>query len=162
MAAANPSLLRVVPPRSVASMVAAVASMLAVILLLMVEVTSEVTLMAPPPLVAVEEERETELPASPGGGLHGSPSWSELKAPGGDVARTESERPAAARSPDVVEILSDDEADDMVELPMSSQELAVVQSEAGPSDRLPKGDLDWPCPEDPVKVRFILRDSKEC
>ena len=75
------------------------------------------------------------------------------------MAGTESERPAAARTPDVVEIPSDDEADDMVELSVLSRELVVVQSEAGPSGRLPEGDLDWPYPEDPAKVRFILWDS---
>ena len=34
--------------------------------------------------------------------------------------------------------------------------------EAGPSRRLPEGDLEWPYPEDPAKVQFILRDSQEC
>ena len=62
----------------------------------------------------------------------------------------------------MVDIPSNDEADDMVEPPVSSRELAVVQSEAGPSGGLPKGDLEWPCPEDPAKVRFVLRDSQEC
>jgi hypothetical protein len=80
--AVNPSLLGVVPPGSVASMVAAVAVALAAIPVVTAEVMSEVTLAAPPPPATVEEERETELPASPGGGLHGSPSWSELKALG--------------------------------------------------------------------------------
>ena len=47
----------------------------------------------------------------------------------------------------------------MVELPVSSWELALVQSEAGPSGGLLDGDLEWPCPEDPAKVWFILRDS---
>ena len=50
----------------------------------------------------------------------------------------------------------------MVELPVSSWELAMVQSKAGPSGGLPEGDLEWPYPEDPVKVRFILRNSWEC
>ena len=81
---------------------------------------AEVTLAAPPPPAAVEEEREIELPASLGGGLHGSPSWSEPKAPGGDVAGMESEGPTVARATEVVDIPSDDEADDMVELSVSS------------------------------------------
>ena len=34
--------------------------------------------------------------------------------------------------------------------------------EAGPSSGLPEGDLEWPCLEDPAKVRFILWDSQEC
>ena len=38
----------------------------------------------------------------------------------------------------------------------------MVRSEAGPSDGLPKGDLEWPCPKDPSKVWFVLRDSQEC
>ena len=50
----------------------------------------------------------------------------------------------------------------MVEPRASSRELAVVWSEAGPSGGLPEGDLEWPCPEDPAKARFILRDSQEC
>jgi len=78
------------------------------------------------------------------------------------MAGMESERPAAARATEVVDILSDDEVDDMVELPVTSQELAVVWSKAGPSSGLPKGDLEWPCPEDPSKVQFVLWNSQEC
>ena len=59
----------------------------------------------------------------------------------------------------MVDILSDDEADDTAEPPVLSRELAVVRSEAGPSSGLEQTDLVWPCPEDPTKVRFILRDS---
>ena len=62
----------------------------------------------------------------------------------------------------VVDIPSDDEADDVAEPPMSSWELAVVQSEDGPSGGLLEGDLEWPCPEDLAKVWFILRDAQEC
>ena len=109
----------------------------------------------------VEEERETELPTSLGGGLHGSPSWSELEAPGENAAGTESECPAAVHATEVVDIPSDDEVNDMVELPVSSRELAVVQSEVGPSGGLPEGDLEWPCHEDPAKVQFVLRDLEE-
>ena len=61
-----------------------------------------------------------------------------------------------------MEIPSDDEADDEVEPPMLSWELAVVRSEARPSSGLEETDLVWPCPEDPTKVWFILRDSQEC
>ena len=146
-------------PGSIAGMVATVAVALAAIQVLTAEVASEVTLVAPPPQAMVEEERETELPASPVGELHGSPLRLEPKAPEGDVARTESERLAVARATEVVDIPSDDEVDVMAELPMSTQELAVVRSEAGPSGGLPEGDLEWPCPEDPAKVWFILRDS---
>ena len=66
------------------------------------------------------------------------------------MAGTESERPSVACETEVVEIPSD------------LVELAVVRSKARPSDGLSEGDLEWPCPEDPVKVRFILRDSQEC
>ena len=38
----------------------------------------------------------------------------------------------------------------------------MVQSEVGPSDGLPKGDLEWRYPEDPAKVPLVLRDSQEC
>ena len=75
------------------------------------------------------------------------------------MAGAELEHPSVAHVIEVVEISSDDEADDVVELPVSSQELAVVRSEVGPSGGLPEGDLEWPCPEDPAKVRFVLRDS---
>ena len=72
------------------------------------------------------------------------------------------ERPSTARATLVVEIPSDDEADVVVELLVPSWELAVVRSEAGRSNGLPEGDLEWPCPEDPSKVWFILLDSQEC
>ena len=75
------------------------------------------------------------------------------------MAGIELERPSAARLTEVVEIPSNDEANDVVELPVLSRELAVVQSEFGPSGGLPEGDLEWPCPEELSKVRFILRDS---
>ena len=109
-----------------------------------------------------EEESENRFPASPGGGLHGSPSRLELKAPGESMAGMESESLVAVHTTEVVEITSDDEADDMADPPASSWELAVVQSEAGPSGGVPEGDLEWPCPEDPAKVQFVLRDSQEC
>ena len=78
------------------------------------------------------------------------------------MVETESECPTATGATEVVEIPSYDEADEMVELLVSSRELAVVQSKAGPSSGLPEGDLEWPYPEDPIKVWFILRDSQEC
>ena len=159
MVAVNPSLLGVVPPRSVASTVAAVASALAAIPVLTTEVASEVTLVAPPPPAEAEEEGETELPASPGGELHGSPSRSELKALEGDAAGVKLEDPSVPHQTEVVEIPFDNEADDVVELPALSRELVVVQSKAGPSGRLEDGYLEWPFPEDPSKVWFVLRDS---
>jgi len=105
---------------------------LVVIPVLMAEVALEATLAAPPPLAAAEEERETELPASPVGELHGSPLRLEPKAPEGDVAGMESERPAAACAPEVVDIPSNDEAKIVAKPPASPQELAVVWSEGGP------------------------------
>ena len=71
----------------------------------------------------------------------------------------ESERLAAVHAIEVVDIPSDDEADDMAEPPVLSWELAVVQLEARPSGGLPEGDLEWPCLEDLAKARFDLQDS---
>ena len=114
VAVASPSLLG-----AVAATVTAMAVALVAIPVPSAEVTSEVTLATIPKPAAAEEERETELPASPGGGLHGSPSWSEPKAPGESVAGTESERPAVVHATEVVDIPSDDEADNMAEPPVS-------------------------------------------
>ena len=75
------------------------------------------------------------------------------------MARTELECPLVAYETEVVEIPSDDEANDVVELPAPSWELAMVWSEAGPSSGLEEGDLEWPYPEDPTKVWLILWDS---
>ena len=70
----------------------------------MAEDGSEVTLAIPPPTAMVEEKRETGLPALPGGGTHGSPSWSELEGSGGDVARLEAEHLPVGHEVEVVEI----------------------------------------------------------
>ena len=54
--------------------------------------------MAPVPATATKvERRETRLPASPGGGAHGSPSWSELEGSRGDAARPEVVHPSVGR-----------------------------------------------------------------
>ena len=66
--AASPSLPGAVSPRSVASTAAMAATVLVAIPVVTAEVASVVSLAAPPPPVAAEEERETGLPASPGGG----------------------------------------------------------------------------------------------
>ena len=71
----------------------------------------------------------------------------------------ESEHLMVAHAPEVVDIPSNDEAEVVAKPPVSSRDLVVVRSKAGPSGGLPEGDLEWPCPEDPTKVRFILRDS---
>ena len=115
-----PSLPGVVPLESTADKAAVVASVLAAIPVPMAGVASEVTLVALPPPVAVEETREGELPISPGGGTHGLSLPSELKAPEGSASRIESGRPAAVGATDVVEIPSDDEAEVMVNPPVSS------------------------------------------
>ena len=130
-------------------------TVLVVILVVMAEALSEVSLAAPPPPATVEEERETVLPTVPGEGLHGSPSQSELKVLEGDSARTESEHPSVAHETEVVEIPSDDETDDVVELPAPLWELVVVRLEAGPSGRLEEGDLEWP-------VTPNFKDKIEC
>ena len=111
---------------AVAATATTATSVLATIPVPTAEAMSEVTLAALPPPVTTEEERERELPASPGGGPHGSPARSELKAPGESVAGMESERSAAVHAREVVDIPSDDEADDAVEPPVSLRELAVV------------------------------------
>ena len=84
------------------------------------------------------------------------------------MAGMELGRPATSHANEVVEILSDDEADTMAELPVSSRELSVaprklvvVRSEAGPSGGSSEGDLEWAFPEDPSKARFVLRDSRK-
>ena len=69
---------------------------------------------------------------------------------GGDVARPELE---------VVEVSSDGEAGDRMEPSAPSWELVVVQSLTRPSSGLGATDLVWPCPKDPRKVWFILRDE---
>ena len=120
------SLPGAVPPGSVASTVAAVATVLAAIPVVTAEAASEVTLVAPPPPAAAEEERETGLPASPGGGPHGSPSRSKLEVPGGDAAEPEPERLPMPHEIEVVEIPSDGEVGDEVEPLAPSRELAVV------------------------------------
>ena len=78
------------------------------------------------------------------------------------MAEMELEHLAMVHVNEVVDIPSDDEADEMAGPPASSRERAVVQSEAGPSGGLPEGDLEWPCPDDPANVWFVLRDSQEC
>ena len=78
------------------------------------------------------------------------------------MAGTELGRSVASHANVVVEIPSDDEANTVVEPPVSPWELAVVRSEAGPSSGSSEGDLEWPFPKDPSKARFILRDSREC
>ena len=90
---------------------------MAAILVAMAEAGLEVTLAIPPAPAAVEERRETGLPASPGGGTHDSPSWSELEVSGGDAARQKVERPPMGRRVKVVEIPCPGEVGTRVEPP---------------------------------------------
>ena len=159
VAAAKPSLLGAVPAGVAADKAVAAASVLAVIPVPMAGVASEVTLTAPPPLVAVEETREGEFPISLSGGPHGLSLPSEPKAPEGSMAGIESGRPTAVNATDVVEILSDDEAEVVADPPVLSWGLVVVQPKAGPSGGPTEGDLEWRYPKDPAKARFVLRDS---
>ena len=167
MAATKPLLPGVVPPGATAGDVTAAAALLAAIPVPTAGVVTEVTLAAPS-LGVVEETREDEVPVSTGGGLHDLPLPSGPKALEGSVAGTELGGPVASHANEVVEILSNDEVNTAAEPPVSPQELvvsprelAVVQSEAGPSGGSSESDLEWPFPEDPSKARFILRDSRE-
>ena len=96
MVAARPSILGMVPPGLAVDEAAAAASVLATIPVPMATVVSEVTLAASPPPVAVEEARDTELPALLDGGSRGSPLPSKPKAPGDDVAGLGSGHPTVA------------------------------------------------------------------
>ena len=117
--------------------------------------------MAPPSPIAVEETRGGELPTLPGGGLHDLSLLSEPKVLEGSMAGTELGRPAVSHANEVLKISSDDEADTVAEPPVSPWELVVVRSEAGPFGGSSEGDLEWPFPKEPSKVRFVLRDSRE-
>ena len=161
MAAAKPSVPGVVPLGAAADNLTATATLLAAILVPMAGVASEVTLAALPLPVVVEETREGELPISPGGGTHGLSLPSEPKAPEGSVVGMELGCLAAFHMNEVVDIPSDDEAEVVADPPVLSWGLVVVQPKAGPSGGPTEGDLEWPYPKDPLKVRFILRDSRE-
>ena len=113
LAAVHPSLLGVAPSQPVAN--TAAAAVMVEIPMAMVEAGSEVTLAIPPAPATVEERRETRLPASPGGGTHGSPSWSVLELSRGDVARPEVEHPLVGRGVEIVEIPCSGEAGARVE-----------------------------------------------
>ena len=80
------------------------------------------------------------------------------------MARLEVELPPVGHVVEEVEVPYPGEAGTKVEPPtiLPSQELAVVRSSVGPSSGLGvTHDLVWPCPGDPRKVRFILRDEEE-
>jgi len=96
-------------------MAAAAVAVMAVIPMAMAEVGSKVTLAIPPPTATTEERRETGLPASLGGGTHGSPSWSELEGSGGDAARLEVEHSPTGHGVEIVEIPCSGEAGTRVE-----------------------------------------------
>ena len=133
------------------------------------EVGSEVTLAIPPPTAMEEERRETRLPASPGGGAHGSPSWSELEGSAGDVARPEVEHLPASHGVYVVEIPFSDEENTRVEPPVIplSQELVMIRSShdtmmaRSSSGSGATRELVWPCLGVPRKAQFILHHEEE-
>ena len=91
--------------------------MIVVIPMVTGKVGSEVTLMIPLPTAVKEERREIGLPASPGGGAHGSPAWSELEGSGGTVARLEVVHPPASHGVLAVDIPFSGEEDTRVEPP---------------------------------------------
>ena len=137
--------------------------------MVMVEVGSEVTLAIPPPIAMAEERRETGLPASLDGGAHGSPAWSEVEGSGGTVARPEVVHPLASHGVLAVDIPFSDEEDTRVEssaippsreleMIRSSHDTAMAESSSGSGAT---HELVWPCPSEPEKAWFILRDKEE-
>jgi len=85
------------------------------------------------------------------------------------MARLEGEHPLVGHGVEIVEIPCSGELGARVEPPAipPSQELAVVRSSheveaARSSSRLGvTRELVWPCPDDPRKARFILREEEE-
>jgi len=133
------------------------------------EARSEVTLVVPPPTVAEEMRRETRLPASPSGGVHGSPAWSELEGSRGTAARPEVAHPPVGHGALAVEIPLSGQEDTRVEPPaiLPSRELVMIQSShdttmvGSSSGSGATHELVWPCPGEPRKAWFMLRDEKE-
>ena len=126
--------------------------------------------LAVPPLIVVEEERrEIGLLASPDGGAHGSPAWSELEGSGGTTARPEVVHPPASHGVLAADIPFFGEEDTRVEPPAipPSRELVMIQSShdtamAGSSSGSGvTRELVWPCPGEPAKARFMLCDEEE-
>ena len=91
LAAVRPSLEGVASSQLVMSMAAVAMVVMAAIPVVTAEVKSEVTLAVPPLTVVEEERRETRLPISHSGGVHGLPTWSELEGSGGATTRPEVE-----------------------------------------------------------------------
>ena len=91
--------------------------MMAAILVVMAEDGSEVALVVPPPPVTKAGRSETGLPVSPGGGVHGSPAWSELEGSRGAMARTDIEQPPVSHGVLVADIPFDGEEDTEVKPP---------------------------------------------
>ena len=118
------------------------------------------TLAIPPPIALVEERREIGLPASPGGGTHGLPSWSELEGSGGDAARPEAEHSPMVRGVEIVEIPCSGEAGARVELAMvqSSHDVVAARSSSGLGVN---HEQVWPYLGGLRKAQFILHDDEE-
>jgi len=150
-------------------MAAVAATVMVVIPVVMAEVGSEVTLAIPPPTATTEERRETGLPASLGGGTHGSPSWSELEGLGGDMARPEVEHLSVSRGVQAVEIPFFGEENAGVEPPaiLPSRELVMIRSShdavvaRSSSESRASRELVWPCPSELGKARFVLHDEEK-
>lgn len=108
----------------------AAVAVMAAMPIVMVGVGSEVTLAVPPPTAMEEEQREIGLPASLGGGAHGSPSWSELEESRGSTVRLEEEQPLASLGALVMDVPCSSEEDTRVEPPaiLSSRELVMIKS----------------------------------
>ena len=85
------------------------------------------------------------------------------------MTRLEVEHMSASHGVQVVEIPCSDEAGTRVESPaiLPSQELLVIQSShdtamTGSSSMSgATHELVWPCPGEPIKARFVLRDKEE-
>ena len=92
-------------------------AVMAMILVVMAVVGLEVTLAIPPPIATEEERGEIGLPASPSGGVHGSPAWLEIEGSGGAMARLKVVHLPVGHGVKIVEIPYSGEAGARVEPP---------------------------------------------
>ena len=103
--------------------------------------------------MAVQVDEVVEIPSDDEADVPAEPSV-PLRQPAGDVT---AEPLVPSRSLVVVQSVAGTSSGPVV----SPRDLAVAQSEVGPSGEVPEGDLEWPCPEHPASVRFVLWDSRE-
>ena len=186
--APRPSVLGMVPPGLAVDEAAAVASVLAAIPVLMVTVASKVNLAVEArdtelPALPGGGSRGSPLPSepkAPGEDVAGSGSGRLAAAQANEVVEILSDDKADVSAKPSVP-LRQPAGDVMAEPLVSSWGVAVVQSvagtssgpvvsprdlavarlEAGPSNKVPEGDLEWRCPEHPTNMWFIIRDSRE-